>query len=141
MVSIHQRTYISLLLYILGTYYLLMFVCLQCSAQVQGPLRLVGGTSSNGGRLEVYINGHWGTVCDDSWGYNDARVACRQLGYTGVVTTLNSSFSSRSSSQRTWLDNVRCTGRESKLIDCSHNGYGNENCRHSEDVGIYCTTR
>ena len=128
-------------LVILGTYYLLMFVCLQCSAQVQGSLRLVGGTSTNGGRLEVYINGHWGTVCDDYWDNDDARVACRQLGYTGVVTTLTSSFRSYSSSQRIWLDDVRCTGRESRLIDCSHNGYGIEDCSHSEDVGIYCTTR
>ena len=135
-------------LVILGTYYLLMFVCLHCSAQVQGSLRLVGGTSSNGGRLEVYINGHWGTVCDDYLNFDDdywssanARVACRQLGYTGVATSLTSSFRSYSSSQRIWLNEVRCTGRESRLINCSHNGYGIHDCHHYNDVGIYCTPR
>ena len=37
------------------------------------------------------------------------------------------------------LDNLRCTGRESRLIDCPHNGLGNHNCDHSEDAGIRCT--
>ena len=51
-----------------------------------GPIRLVsetGRTSSlTGGRLEVFLNGQWGTVCDDGFGTSDATVACRQLGFT-----------------------------------------------------------
>ena len=45
-------------------------------------LRLVGGNIQNEGRVEICMNNDWGTICDDSWSSTDAKVVCRQLGYS-----------------------------------------------------------
>ena len=47
-----------------------------------GDVHLVGGSGDHEGNVQVCINGTWGYVCDNSWNYNDARVVCRQLGYS-----------------------------------------------------------
>ena len=51
-------------------------------ACVQGALRLIGGSVSTEGRVELCNSNQWGTVCDDFWGATDAIVVCRQLGFS-----------------------------------------------------------
>ena len=101
-------------------------------------IRLVGGSNSNEGRVEVFYNNTWGTVCNDSWGEDDARVACHQMGlpYENAEALAGVAFGQGSGP--IWLDNVDCFGSESNLYECNHQGWGTHNCQHSEDAGIRC---
>jgi len=103
------------------------------------PVRLVGGSSHNEGRVELYYNDQWGTVCDDGWDDFDAGVVCRQLGFGTSGTAIGSAgFGEESGS--IWLSSVTCTGNESTLVSCGHIGVGiYKGCHHYEDAGVRCS--
>ena len=89
------------------------------------------------GRVEVYNNGSWGTVCDDDWDINDGNVACRELGYVRAASVHQSAAYGQGSGP-IWMEDVRCTGSEASLSSCSFRGWGNEDCTHSEDASVVC---
>jgi len=116
--------------------YLLYILVITDETCTDGDVRLVDGTNSYEGRVEVCYNNIWGTVCDDSWSISDGIVTCRQLGSQYVAITTHASFGQGTG--QIWLDNVYCTGTESQLFDCHHNGIGLHNCDHWEDAGVVC---
>ena len=90
------------------------------------------------GRVEVFSNGAWGTVCDDLWDLNDATVVCRQLGYRDAWEAPGSATFGEGVGMDILLDNVDCSGNEETIFDCGHSGLGAHNCRHDEDAGARC---
>ncbi|XP_071961573.1 scavenger receptor cysteine-rich domain superfamily protein-like [Antedon mediterranea] len=110
---------------------------IQC--RESGNIRLKDGVNEGEGRLEIFYSGTWGTVCDDDFGTEEANVVCRQLGYRGA----NQDTPVRKFGQGTGaihLDNLLCTGAESRLDECRHPDWGDHNCGHHEDAGVVCDT-
>ena len=98
------------------------------------PIRLTG---TYYGRVEIYYNGEWGTICDDGWDTADATVVCRQLGFYSSVII----FGSATHGQGTgpiWLSRLSCFGNESSLFECGQLNVGTKNCSHSNDASVQC---
>ncbi|XP_068923855.1 macrophage receptor MARCO [Petaurus breviceps papuanus] len=105
---------------------------IQRNPEQQIQVRIPGGRSR--GRAEVFYNGVWGTICDDSWDDRDATVFCRMLGYRrGTAVS-----SEGGGSGEIWLDEVSCRGHESSLKDCQKSSWGSHDCHHGEDAGVIC---
>ena len=105
----------------------------------EGEVRLVGGSGPHEGRVEVYHNGAWGTVCHNFWGLPDAMVVCHQLGYgTAVGAPCCAHFGIGSGP--IWYYDVHCSGREANLTQCGHRDLGVHVCGHSQDAGVICAS-
>ena len=107
-----------------------------------GNLRLRDGLHVNEGRLEIFLNGQWGTICDDSWSFQDADVACRQLGFPGAVKPVHGAFYGVGDGE-IWLDEMRCKGNELSLLACNTdmNMIGGHDCSHDKDAGVVCLSK
>ncbi|XP_055547714.1 protein bark beetle isoform X2 [Wyeomyia smithii] len=109
------------------------------------PVRLVGGVSDHEGRLQVYVEGRWGTVCDYGWTIINAALVCHQLGL--ALNPLDwrlqrSEVPGAGTSEDVLLSNVRCTEHDIDITECraerASRGDFENSCNHENDVGVRC---
>ena len=99
-------------------------------------VRLVDGSSSNEGRVVVYYNGRWGTVCtDNEWTDEYANLVCTQLGFASGESA---DFGYHKYRTRL-LEILMCSINDTFPASCIHYGVGiTGGCGHSKDVGVKC---
>lgn len=102
-------------------------------------MRLIGGPHRCEGRVELELNGQWGTVCDDGWDLTDVAVVCRELNCGAANKTLSGTLYKPAApeNQRVLIQDVNCNGMEDALSECEQNE-DVFNCPHSEDAGARC---
>ena len=106
-------------------------------ASAEGTIRLVNGNNASEGRVEITLQGRWGTVCDDLWDIREATVVCKQLGFLDAISAVgNAEFGEGSGPIQ--LNDLLCVGNESTLINCSTEPIKQHSCNHSQDAGVRC---
>ncbi|XP_059704131.1 uncharacterized protein LOC132328305 [Haemorhous mexicanus] len=102
-------------------------------------LRLSGGGNPCAGRVEVKLQGHWGSVADDSWDVKDAEVVCQQLGCGSASAASSALERFGVGDGLVSLALVDCSGDEATLWDCEIRGWGPYNSSiHALDTAVVC---
>lgn len=106
--------------------------------EITAKVRLVNGPHRCAGRLEVFQNERWGTVCGNGWDMNDAIVVCRQLG-CGIALSAPVQAHFGQGSDPIWMNRVSCIGTESSISECLSSPWGIQLCTHMDDAGVECS--
>ena len=92
----------------------------EISKEAEGSIRLLGGSGSHEGLVEMYLLGHWTTLCNRyTWDMSDAAVVCHQLGYSGAVAApRGSNFNVETQRRPYGVYNLQCSGYEVNITYC-----------------------
>jgi len=104
----------------------------------QWPVRIFldGGRTTSEGRVMIEYDGLAKPVCNDQWDHLDARVVCRELGYPDGEASTDFRYSTHLD---VWLDDVDCTGAETRLEQCAHRAWGSHDCdARQQAAGVKC---
>ena len=120
---------------------LLTYACyiLSCHATDSGQLRLKGMHNGEG-IIEIRHGHHWGLICASEWTMSAGEVACRQLGYEGVTRVMRVTPGNENLDRHVVFNGTDCRGNESRLIECTHSGFGNftEQCHPLKLPWVSC---
>ena len=100
-------------------------------------MRLVNGTSSCSGRVEVKSDQSWVSVCEGDFDQQDAEVVCRELG-CGAPSVLQGALYGEGKAPM-WTKEFQCEGSESVLLDCRTSDSTRNTCSPDKTVGLTCS--
>lgn len=98
---------------------------------------MVNGDKPFSGRVEMNLQGQWGTVCDNGWDLLDASVVCRELDFPSAVEAKLGAYFGQGSG-KVWMDAAQCSGAEASLVRCSSTRWDITSCSHAKDAGVVC---
>lgn len=103
-------------------------------------LKLEDGEDEATGRVHIFLEGEWGTICDDNFGDMDAAIICRQLGFVAGTARVGGTYGKGKGP--IWMNNLDCEGTEDNVMECAKNfrWNGEWGCTHQEDAGVACSS-
>lgn len=102
-------------------------------------VRLVNGSSPRSGRVEAYVDGAWGTICDHDWNIADARAICVELGLPRATSAPGGAQFGQGDGE-ILCDKVLCDLLDSppSTLECDGEARDVLGCDHSNDAGVVC---
>ena len=119
----------------------------------EGDIRLMDGFIEQEGRVEVCVNGVWGSICGKGWDNTDAHVTCQQLGYPAIgnipfacpylicIHTEPMSYNNSVFGAGDYpivYSNVKCGGWEDSIAQCNKDSYLDITCSRDNVVAVLC---
>ena len=91
------------------------------------------------GRVELFVDGEWGIVCDTNWDQVDADVVCKELGFSGAIQATVGDYFGEPPGV-ILMDNVNCSENHKHLSHCPHNGWyqHGDRCYSRTVAGVIC---
>ncbi|XP_052098351.1 deleted in malignant brain tumors 1 protein-like [Mytilus californianus] len=123
-----------------------------CYNQSGVNYRIVGGEKDSfgrnkTGRVELQLNGQWGTVCDTNWDDREASVLCRSLNFSDGYAIKDAHYGQGTGP--VWIGYLNCNGTEKYIHSCSHRGFNDaitknswKKCtNHRNDASVACVDK
>ncbi|XP_033112696.1 scavenger receptor cysteine-rich domain superfamily protein-like isoform X2 [Anneissia japonica] len=122
--------------------FVVKLICCIGTEPKEGEVRLVDGTNQlkSEGRVDIFLDGEWGTICDDAWDIFDANVVCKQLGFESARAAYPNNSYPSGDSLPIHVRDVFCVGYEKSVYECLFHRTHLDRCAHSEDATLACNT-